>query len=120
MKASSKYLLMAAASIVQDLDDMSAAAAGMVVQGEKFDSEYFFFTALSCGLHTLLNAIQMKRRQISVRHILQGIRDDLEILYYRFEVWRCQRTIDRCNWVISICQRIERWMGGSEDTRWRD
>ena len=39
MKASSKYLLMAAASIVQDLDDMSAAAAGMVVQGEKFDSE---------------------------------------------------------------------------------
>lgn len=57
MKASSKYLLMAAASIVQDLDDMSAAAAGMVVQGEKFDSEYFF-TALSCGLHTLLNAIK--------------------------------------------------------------
>ncbi len=55
-----------------------------------------------------------------MRHILQGIRDDLEILYYRFEVWRCQRTIDRCNWVISICQRIERWMGGSEDTRWRD
>jgi hypothetical protein len=55
-----------------------------------------------------------------VRHILQGIRDDLEILYYRFEVWRCQRTIDRCNWVISICQRIERWMGGSEDTRWKD
>ena len=48
------------------------------------------------------------------------IRDDLEILYYRFEVWRCQRTIDRCNWVISICQRIERWMGGSEDTRWKD
>ena len=58
MKASSKYLLMAAASSVQDLDDMSAAAAGMVVQGEKFDSEYFFFTALSCGLHTLLNAIK--------------------------------------------------------------
>lgn len=57
LKESSKYLLMAAASIVQDLDDMSAAAAGMDVQGEKFDSEYFF-TALSGGLHTLLNTLK--------------------------------------------------------------
>ena len=57
LKQSSKYLLMAAANIVQQLDDLSSAAAGMDIQGKKFDSDYFF-SAMDSGLHTLLRTLQ--------------------------------------------------------------
>lgn len=58
MKTSSKWLLMAAMDVTQQLDDLNSAAQGMAMQGQAVDYDDFH-SAITCELDSLIKTLQL-------------------------------------------------------------